>query len=43
MALPVLDVNSYYNLLSTLMIGLFIVAIVIIFIYEYEALRRTKN
>jgi len=25
------------------MIGLFIVAIVIIFIYEYEALRRTKN
>jgi hypothetical protein len=40
---PFLDINSYYNFLSTTMIVLFIVALVVIFVYEYEALRRTKT
>lgn len=40
--LPVLSVNSYYGFLSTLMIALFIIAIIVIFVYEYEALRRSK-
>jgi hypothetical protein len=43
MHLPALDINSYYNFLSTLMIILFIVGLVIIFVYEYEALRRSKT
>lgn len=42
MHLPFLDINSYYNFLSTTMIALFIVGLVIIFVYEYEALRRSK-
>jgi hypothetical protein len=41
--IPFLDVNSYYNFMSTTMIVLFIVALVVIFVYEYEALRRTKT
>ncbi len=40
---PVLDINSYYNFLSTTMIVLFIVGLVIVFVYEYEALRRSKT
>jgi hypothetical protein len=40
---PFLNITSYYNFLSTAMIILFIVALVIIFVYEYEALRRTKT
>lgn len=42
MRLPLLDVAGYYNFLSTTMIVLFVVGLVIIFVYEYEALRRTK-
>lgn len=42
MQIPLLDINSFYNLLSTMMIVLFIVGLVVIFVYEYEALRRTK-
>jgi hypothetical protein len=37
------QVNNYYNFLSTMMIVLFVVAIVVIFVYEYEALRRSKT
>ncbi|HYC11627.1 MAG TPA: hypothetical protein VEC02_03095 [Nitrososphaerales archaeon] len=43
MHIPLLDINSYYNFLSTTMIVLFIVGLVIIFVYEYEALRRSKT
>ena len=43
MFLPFLSVNSYYNFLGTAMIGLFVVALVVIFVYEYEALRRAKT
>ena len=41
--IPFLSIASYYNFLSTTMIVLFIVALVVIFVYEYEALRRTKT
>ena len=43
MHFPALDINSYYSFLSTLMIVLFIVGLVIVFVYEYEALRRSKT
>jgi hypothetical protein len=39
---PFLDLSSYYNFISTAMIVLFVVGLVIIFVYEYEALRRNK-
>ena len=42
MHLPLLDINSYYNFISTTMIALFIIGLVVIFVYEYEALRRSK-
>jgi len=38
-----LDVTSYYNFLSGLMITLFIVSLIVIFVYEYEVLRRPKT
>jgi len=37
-----LDISSYYSFLATAMIVLFVVALVVIFVYEYEALRRAK-
>jgi hypothetical protein len=40
--LPFLDISGYYNFISTAMITLFIVGLVIVFVYEYEALRRSK-
>ena len=40
--LPLLDINGYYNFISTAMIALFIIGLVVIFVYEYEALRRSK-
>jgi hypothetical protein len=43
MQIPVLDVTGYYNFLSELMITLFIVSLVVIFVYEYEVLRRPKT
>ncbi|MGD1055503.1 MAG: hypothetical protein ABR867_05430 [Nitrososphaerales archaeon] len=43
MHIPLLSVDSYYNFLSTTMIVLFVVALVVIFVYEYEALRRAKT
>ncbi len=42
MHLPILDLDSFYNFQATMMIILFVVAIVVIFVYEYEALRRQK-
>jgi len=41
--LPFLSIDSYYNFLSTAMIVLFVAALVVIFVYEYEALRRSKT
>jgi ABC-type siderophore export system fused ATPase/permease subunit len=35
--------TAYYNFLSGTMITLFVVALVVIFVYEYEVLRRPKN
>ncbi len=43
MQIPFLSVASYYNFISTTMIALFIVGLVIVFVYEYEALRRSKT
>ena len=43
MHIPLLDLGSYYNFLATTMIVLFVVGLVIIFVYEYEALRRSKT
>lgn len=43
MHLPFLDINGYYNFISTTMITLFIIGLVIVFVYEYEALRRSKT
>jgi len=37
------DINGYYNFISTAMITLFIIGLVIVFVYEYEALRRSKT
>jgi len=41
--IPILSTSSYFNFLSGTMITLFVVALVIIFVYEYEVLRRPKN
>lgn len=41
--LPFLDINGYYNFLGAMMIVLFIVGLVVVFVYEYEALRRSKT
>lgn len=38
-----LDLSGYYNFISTTMIVLFIIGLVIVFVYEYEALRRSKT
>ena len=42
MYLPALDVTSYFSFLSGAMITLFVITLVIIFVYEYEVLRRPK-
>lgn len=39
---PFLSVSSYYSFISTTMITLFIIGLVLVFVYEYEALRRSK-
>jgi ABC-type siderophore export system fused ATPase/permease subunit len=41
--IPILSSASYFNFISGTMITLFVVALVIIFVYEYEVLRRPKN
>ena len=43
MHLPFFDINGYYNFLTTAMIALFIIGLVIVFVYEYEMLRRQKT
>lgn len=43
MQLPFLSLDSYYNFISTALIVLFVVGLVIVFVYEYEALRRSKT
>ena len=43
MHIPFLDLNGYYNFLSTTMIVLFVVGLVIVFAYEYEMLRRQRT
>ncbi len=43
MYLQLLSINSYYNFISTTMIALFVIGLVIVFVYEYEALRRSKT
>jgi hypothetical protein len=40
--IPFLDITGYYNLLATMMLVLFVLGLVVIFVYEYEALRRSK-
>lgn len=42
-ALSAAGTTSYYNFVSGTMITLFVVALVVIFVYEYEVLRRPKN
>jgi hypothetical protein len=41
--IPLLSTASYYNFLSGTMITLFVLTLAIIFVYEYEVLRRPKN
>ncbi len=41
--LAFLDLSGYYNFLSTAMITLFIIGLVLVFVYEYEMLRRQKT
>jgi hypothetical protein len=41
--LPHFSIQSYYDFISTAMLVLFIVGLVVVFVYEYEALRRTKT
>ena len=43
MHLPFLSIDSFYNFLGAMMIVLFIVGLVVVFVYEYEALRRSKT
>lgn len=43
MQIPALNVGGYYSFLSGLMITLFVVSLVLIFVYEYEVLRRPKS
>jgi hypothetical protein len=43
MHVPVLNIASYFNFLSGAMITLFVISLVIIFVYEYEVLRRPKS
>jgi hypothetical protein len=43
MHVPALDIASYFSFLSGTMITLFVITLVIIFVYEYEVLRRPKG
>ena len=43
MHVPFLAIDSFYNFLGSMMIVLFIVGLVVVFVYEYEALRRSKT
>jgi hypothetical protein len=39
----VLDVTGYYNFLDGIMLTLFVVSLIIVFVYEYEVLRRPRT
>jgi len=41
--IPLLSTTSFYNFLSGTMIALFVLALAVIFVYEYEVLRRPKT
>ncbi len=41
--IPILSTDSYFAFLSGIMITLFAASLVIIFVYEYEVLRRSKS
>jgi len=43
MHIPFLDLNSFFSFLSGTMITLFVIALIIIFVYGYEVLRRPKS
>jgi hypothetical protein len=43
MQIPALTIASYFNFLSGAMITLFVISLIIIFVYEYEVLRRPKS
>jgi len=43
MQIPALDLGSYFNFLSGVMITLFVISLIIVFVYEYEVLRRPKT
>ena len=43
MRVPSLSISSYYDFISTALIVLFIIGLVIVFVYEYESLRRSKT
>jgi hypothetical protein len=43
MAIAPLDITGYFNFLSGTMITLFVISLIVIFVYEYEVLRRTKT
>jgi hypothetical protein len=43
LSFPILTTDSYYAFLSGLMITLFVAALVVVFVYEYEVLRRSKT
>jgi hypothetical protein len=43
MLTSVLSVASYYSFVSGLMITLFVISLIVIFVYEYEVLRRPKT
>lgn len=43
MHIPFLTISSFYSFLGAMMIVLFIVGLVVVFVYEYEALRRSKT
>jgi hypothetical protein len=38
-----LDITSYFQFLDGLIIALFVVTLLIIFIYQYDVLRRKKT
>ena len=41
--LPSLTISGYFDFLGTAMLVLFVVGLVLVFVYEYEALRRSKT
>jgi hypothetical protein len=40
--IPLLSTDSFFNFISGTMVTLFVIALIAIFVYEYEVLRRSK-